>query len=207
MLNIMESRFKNVILAFLFIYPPMWIMFFVESSMPGQWLQLLFGVQPRTLSFVEIFGVMGSWLSHGNYQHIMNNSISLAPLLFFVALLEKNIFRLLGALIFVSGFSTWLLGAPHSVHIGASGLVFALFGYILAALFISGKLLYLIPVLWFAGYYGLGFYSSFFHGLIPQEGISFAGHFGGLMGGGLVGSYYQKKKKGKIESLETKQKV
>lgn len=201
MLNIMESRFKSVILAFLFIYPSMWIMFFIESAIPGQWLEMIFGVQPRTFSFVEIFGIMGSWLSHGNYQHIINNSISMAPLLFFVSAFEKNIFKLLALLILVSGLSTWLLGAPNSIHIGASGLVFALFGYILAALFISGKLIYLIPVIWFAGYYGLGFYSSFFHGLIPQEGISFAGHFGGLVGGGLVGSYYQKEKKDKYKKI------
>jgi membrane associated rhomboid family serine protease len=118
----------------------------------------------------------------------------LFPLLLMVCLLEKYPTRHLAALVFISGLFTWILGLPGSVHIGASGLVFALFGYILASLFIAKNYFYLIPVAVLAYFYS----QSILRGLIPKEGISFAGHFGGFVGGFIVGSFIHKRAKTRL---------
>ena len=78
-----------------------------------------------------------------------------------------------------SGLGTWLIGAPNSVHIGASGVVFGYFGYLLlrgyfdrSAFSITASMLVIL------------FYGSFLWGVLPnQPGVSWEGHLFGFLGG------------------------
>ena len=86
---------------------------------------------------------------------------------------------LIGAL--ASGIGTWLLGRP-AIHIGASGIVFAYFGYLLFTGFFErriGSLLLsiLVFVIWGPTLYGA---------LPMQRGTSWEGHVFGLIGGMLA---------------------
>jgi membrane associated rhomboid family serine protease len=183
--NTFFSRFTNIIWTYLLIFIPMWSIFFINNVLLSGKLNTL-GIEPRTVKLYEIIPIMSSWLLHMDHDHILNNSIVLAGILWIVALLEKRIFSLLTLLIFTSGSAVWILGSPHSIHIGASGLVFALLGYILSASTIGKKFIYLIPLFLFGGSY----WYVLKEGLIPQEGVSFAGHFGGFIAGILVGYFF-----------------
>jgi membrane associated rhomboid family serine protease len=195
-MSLITERIKNVVFAYALIFIPMWTVFAL-----GHYAHLssfnFFGIEPRDLEFSELLGIMGSWLVHADENHIINNSFGLLGLVFFVALFEKNMFKLFFFLIFTSGLSTWVLGAPHTIHIGASGLLFALFGYILGSAFTGRRWIYLIPIGAALFYYGFAYYQSFLNGLMIKQDVSFAAHFGGLLSGILVGVYFEKEEKEK----------
>lgn len=190
-----HQRFKNIGLTLGLIYLPMWIVFIFSNIIPGNLTDVLLGIKPRTLSFNQVFAILGSWIPHASYTHIINNSIVLFGLLLSIASIERKPVRLTAILITFSGFLTWLLGSSHSLHIGASGLVFALFGYICSSLVVSKKWLYFLPIGFFMLYYGLSYFTSMFSGLIPTQYVSFAAHFGGLVAGIITGIFYERVKK------------
>lgn len=196
------SKTKQLVLTMSFIYIPIWSVFFLNFIIPDQVLYPLLGIHPRNIDLFTPFSFIGSWLVHVNYNHILNNSISIFWLTFFIGLFEKNSFKLLFILIATSGFSTWLIGSSHSVHIGASGLIFAMFGYIISATFLGKKWIYLIPIIISFIYYGFIYFSSFIKGMIPQDGISFAGHFGGFISGLIVGAFYEIKRKRNLDKSQ-----
>lgn len=184
-----KEKSKEILIINILVFVPMWAIFLVNNFLLQNALND-WGIHPRDFSVSALVGVMTSWLLHANWMHIAGNSSVLFPLLLMVCLLEKSPAWHVVALIALSGLFTWILGMPNSVHVGASGLIFALFGYILASLFIGKNYLYLIPVI-LVGY----FYSqSLVHGLIPQKEISFSAHFGGFIGGFLMGSFIHKQK-------------
>jgi len=81
-----------------------------------------------------------------------------------------------------SGLLSWTLGAPGSVHIGASGVVFGYFGFLLLAGFYArsaGSILLslAVAVLWGGTVFGV---------LPGTPGISWQGHLGGFIGGVLA---------------------
>lgn len=186
-MEIIKTKAKTVVITMMAIYIPMWFFFILNNVIFSfSPLNHLFGILPRDFSFTSLIGIMTFWLSHTNFQHIMNNSVSMAGLLFFIALFEKKVYKIIPLLILTSGFSVWLLGAPNSFHVGASGLVFACLGYILSSLFLSKRIIYIIPVILSLMYYGAAYFFNFLNGFVPQAGISFAGHFGGFLSGILV---------------------
>jgi len=190
-----HQRFKNIGFTFGLIYLPMWIIFIFSHIIPGNFTELFLGIRPITFSFNQIFAILGSWIPHASYTHIINNSIVLFGLLLSITCIERKPVRLTAILIAFSGFLTWLLGSTNSLHIGASGLVFAVFGYICSSLVVSKKWLYLLPIIFFMLYYGLSYFTSMFSGLIPSQYVSFAAHFGGLIAGIITGIFYERVKK------------
>ncbi len=183
MITFLKNKIFQVFLCYSLIFIPMWTVYLMNNVFfNGSWNSSV-GIQPRTFEISQIFSMTFSWLFHADYQHIFNNSMILIGLVWMVAILEKNPFIKFFFLAFVSGFFTWLLGAPNSYHIGASGVVFSLFGYILGSAIIGKQFRYIPLLIFFGGSY----YYSITQGLIPQEGVSFAAHFGGLMAGILLG--------------------
>lgn len=186
------QKIQNAVIAVFAIYIPMWISYFVENAIHFQ-----IGIFPRSFVEEDIFGILGVWLSHANLEHIENNSISFLPVLIFMGLLEKNIFKTLFLLILSSGIAIWLLGSPNSFHIGASALIFASFGYIFMSVF-KGRILYLIPIVLALFYYGINYFINIFHGFIPHDNISIAGHLGGFISGIITAFFTTDKKEIKI---------
>lgn len=191
-MNHVIFRIKSLAIVCSSIYIPMWLFFIVGSLLPGNSFETFLGIRPRTFSLNQPLAIIGSWIPHVSYSHIINNSIVLFGLLFFVSLIESKPMRLISILIVFSGFLTWLLGSSHSIHMGASGLVFALFGYICSSFIFSRKWLYSIPIFFFALYYGATYFTSMLSGLIPNQYTSFAAHFGGLIAGILIGIIYER---------------
>lgn len=188
-----KNRIKQGTLLILCLLGAMWLFYFISEIFPI--IKFSVGISPRDVSIFEIISILGSWLAHDSIEHIKGNSISLFTLIIFIAYIEKNPFKLIGVLIFVSGVSTWLLGSNNSLHIGASGLVYACFGYLISACFLGKRWIYLFPMIVLFFIFGRSYIYSFLQGLIPQEGISFSGHFGGLISGFFVGINYNDKTK------------
>lgn len=177
----LKNKSQSMLWVYIAVLVPMWLVFMVNNAMLGHVAQSG-GVFPRTVSMLGIFGIFTSWMLHADWQHIIGNTQILLSLLFFVALIEKNPLTVIISLITVSGVFTWFLGAPNTMHIGASGLVFALLGYLFASIVFAKRWLYIIALFAMSADYLYCIKS----GLIPQESISFAAHFGGLIGGVFV---------------------
>ena len=107
-----------------------WAVFVVNSLLGGSLLSL--GVVPRTT--IGLRGILFAPFLHGTLNHIVANSIPFVALGWMVMLRdERHFFPVTLAGMVGSGVTAWLLGAPGSVHIGASGVIFAYFGYLLFA--------------------------------------------------------------------------
>lgn len=142
-----------------------------------------FGIRPR-----EPFGLIGvlTWpFLHGGLAHLLSNTLAL--LLFGTLVLmwgRREFFAVALVSTIVGGLGVWLVGASGSVHVGASGVCFGLFGYLLARGFYERKfgsvLLSIVIAILFGGTLA---------GAVPgmaMPGISWEGHLFGLLGGVLV---------------------
>ena len=79
-----------------------------------------------------------------------------------------------------AGLCAWTFGAPGSVHIGASGLVFGYAGYLVARGFYTRNILSIVVAAFVAFSYGL----TMLLGLLPlYSGVSWQSHVGGALGG------------------------
>jgi membrane associated rhomboid family serine protease len=117
---------------------------------------------------------------HAGLDHIMANSIPLAILGFLVAVRGLARFITVSVIIIVmSGLGVWFLSAPGVVTVGASGLIFGYFGYLLARGFFERRLLDIVVGAAIAVLYG-----TMIIGAVPgQPGISWQAHLFGLIGG------------------------
>lgn len=136
-----------------------------------------YGIYPRTLS--GLLGILTAPLVHGDFQHLMGNTFPMLFLTSMLFLLYKRIAKQVFVSLYIStGFMVWLV-ARESMHIGASGVVYALVSFLfwtgifrrnIRSIAISLVILVL--------------YSSYFLGILPdQPGISWESHLmGGIMG-------------------------
>ena len=143
-----------------------------------------FGIKPR-----EAFGLIGIVTSpflHGSFFHIIGNTIPFLVMALLIATFYKNDFiDILVGITLLSGFSTWLLGATNSNHIGASGVVFGLAGFMIGAGFLTKKFIPMGIAMAVIFCYGLPLIA----GLVPlRSGVSYIGHWAGLFSG--VGMSY-----------------
>lgn len=182
-LSLVITRLKQVIGLYAFVLVPMWGMFFLnESVLFGLWN--IFGIVPRTLDLGSMIGVIASWTMHGNFAHLMGNTFILLQILFLFGLFENNAYRTILKLIVASGVATWVIASPLTIHIGASGLCFAMLGYMIGGAIFARRWGYLLACI----VMGAGYWLTIKQGLMPQPGVSFAAHFGGLCAGLLIGA-------------------
>lgn len=138
-----------------------------------------YGVQP--LSTDGLLGIVFQPLLHGDWAHLIGNSIALLVLGSIIAL--SGIRPLLSVTLIswlASGVVSWLLGGAGTVHIGASGIVFGYIFYVIVRGFFSRRILHLVIGVVIGFYYGL----EALAGLSPMlDGVSWQGHLGGAVGG------------------------
>jgi membrane associated rhomboid family serine protease len=90
-----------------------------------------FGIRPR--DWHGALGILTAPLVHGDYAHLFGNSVPLVILGTAMLYLYPRSSRIvLPAVYFGTGIAVWLL-ARGSSHNGASGLVYGMFAYVLAA--------------------------------------------------------------------------
>ena len=182
-MTLLVTRIKQVFGLYAFVLIPMWVMFFLNDTLFfGLWN--IFGIVPRALDIGSMIGVFASWTMHGNFSHLVGNSLTLMQILFLFGLFENNAYRIILKLIVASGSMTWLIASSLTIHIGASGLCFAMLGFMIGGAVFARRWGYLLACI----VMGTGYWLTIKQGLIPQQGISFAAHFGGLCAGLLLGA-------------------
>ena len=138
------------------------------------------GVRPRT--WRGLFGIVFAPFLHVGLGHLIANTIPFAVLGGAIALGGTRAFAevtlLVGA---ASGLGIWIFGAGHSVHIGASGLVFGYLTYLVARGLIARNVIWIL-----GGLVTLAFYGGLFWGLMPSPRVSWLGHVFGAAGGVLA---------------------
>jgi membrane associated rhomboid family serine protease len=161
----------------------MWVTFFLSYVLPLN----SFGLAPRTAS--GLIGIATMPFLHGSLNHLINNSVAFVLLTFLWSVLEgdKMLLKLVW-IILIGGLLTWIF-AGSGLHIGASGLIYGMFGYLLLSGIFSKQLKYLIVSVFLAIYY-----SSMVFGVLPvRSGISWEGHLSGFISGILVSWMVHKK--------------
>ena len=106
----------------------MWVVEFVNILVDHRLVE--WGILPRTVP--GLLGIPLSPLIHGSPSHALSNSIPFVVLGGAVLMQGARRYVLLSVLvIFAGGGIVWLM-ARASFHVGASGVVFGYFGYLLA---------------------------------------------------------------------------
>ncbi len=147
-----------------------------------------YGIVPREVSVRGIVGIFISPLIHGNFGHIIANSLPLFVLAAtLMASYQKLAIRVIFLSILIGGGLIWLFGRGGSVHIGASGLIFSLIGFLVFNVFFrrDWRSLFVAVIVGF-------FYWTAIFGIFPgsDPNISWEGHlFGFLTGIWLVYRY------------------
>ncbi|WP_458779187.1 rhomboid family intramembrane serine protease [Arthrobacter sp. D3-16] len=141
-------------------------------------LNRTFGLRPRSADgLLDIFTFP---LLHANLNHLLSNSLPLIIFGFLVFLSGLRVF--LTALAFSwlgSGLTVWLIG-NGGITVGASGLVFGLFSFLLVRGFFNRSWRQiLLAVVLFMGY------GSILLGVLPLVSgfVSWQAHLGGAAGG------------------------
>jgi membrane associated rhomboid family serine protease len=141
-------------------------------------LDQTYGIVPHHLGRLpEIFTAP---FLHLSWDHIEGNS---GPLFVFGLLAAyRGVVRFLGVTLLVavtSGLAVWLFQSGNELTVGASGLIFGYFGYVLARGIIDRNLIDALA----AVVMGLS-YAYILSVAIPgTPGVSWIGHLGGLIGG------------------------
>lgn len=132
------------------------------------------GIVPREPS--ALAGIAFAPLLHDDLRHFFANLVPLAVLgVLLGKLLPGAFWWLVAALVLGPGLLVWLL-ARRANHIGASGLVYGLFGFLALYGFRTGNLLYLAVSIVL-----LVLYSGFLWGVLPTTArTSWESHLAGL---------------------------
>lgn len=145
----------------------------------GYRMNLWFGLEPR--DFGGLLGVVGAPFLHANFTHAISNSIPLAILGGLAALTSRNEFPIATFIIVVlGGLLTWIF-ARTAVHVGASGLIFGYFGFLIVYGWLEKRALPVVGAL-----AAVVFYGGMIWGVLPDSTnrqVSWESHLFGFLAG------------------------
>ena len=194
-MNPQKNTFLQSMLFPLLFVLGMWVVFYYDNH----YLLNLneFGLRPR--SFEGLLGILTTPLLHGDLAHIVSNTFPLLILGTFLFYYYPEISKKIFFLSYFAGNTlTWVFARNETVHIGASGIIYALAGF----LFFSGilrknKTLFGITLL-------ITFlYGTIVWGVLPVEfqqaihyiptktNVSWEGHLFGLVSGVALAFIYR----------------
>ena len=148
-----------------------------------------YGILPRSIG--HLGDIFTAPFLHFSWDHIEGNS---GPLFVFGLLAAyRGVVRFLGVTLVVvvtSGLAVWLFQDNKELTVGASGLIFGYFGYVLARGLIDRNLIDALAAVVMALSY-----SYILTVAIPgTPGVSWVGHLGGLVGGLASGWVFRAKR-------------
>ena len=150
---------------------------FLKSQINRLGINIL-GIFPREL--IGLRGILFAPFLHGGFYHVAANTVPFIVLGWLVMLRNISDFYFVSFMAaLVGGLGTWLIGDPRSVHIGASGVIFGYFGYLLFRGYFERSFVAIAISLVIAVTYG-----SLIWGVLPTRSyISWEGHLFGFIGG------------------------
>ncbi len=157
----------------------LWLIFLVDWMTPMD--LRVFGLRPRNPD--ALTGIVLSPFLHGNLRHIMGNSGALFVLLLLSLSLSRRLTLIaLLVILFVGGGLVWVFASPNTIHIGASGVIFGLLGFLLFLGVFQRRWTSLMLSIGVGLVYGGMLFSLFRF----QRGVSFSGHLFGFLSGVLA---------------------
>jgi membrane associated rhomboid family serine protease len=154
-----------------------WVLQAVNAA-DGYRLDFDFGILPENVSRLpEIFTAP---FLHFSWQHIEGNSVPLFVLGVLAAYRSIARFLVVSLIVAVtSGLAVWLFQSPDELTVGASGMIFGYFGYVVVRGFFDRNLVDI----------GVGIVAGLLYWTIlavaipGTPGVSWIDHIGGLVGG------------------------
>lgn len=160
----------------------MWFVFVVELFLNTSFYK--FGIFPKNI--LGLKGIIFSPFIHGDYKHLVNNTLPIFILSWALSYFYRNISTVVFILSwFVGGLFVWL-AARSSFHIGMSGIIYSLAFFI----FFSG-VFRKEPRVMAISLFVVFIYGSMVWGIFPIDvSVSFESHLAGaLLGTGLAYFY------------------
>jgi len=137
-----------------------------------------YGILPRSLG--HLGDIFTAPFLHFSWDHIEGNS---GPLFVFGLLAAyRGVVKFLGVTVIVaitSGLAVWLFQGNNQLTVGASGLIFGYFGYVLSRGLIDRNLIDALAAVVMA----LSYAYILTVAIPGTPGVSWIGHLGGLVGG------------------------
>lgn len=159
-----------------------WVVFALDHFLPLEQL----GLVPRT--FRGLTGIIAMPFLHGDFAHLLGNSVPLVVTLLLLAGSRANSGSILVLIALLSGVGLWLFGR-EALHIGASGIVFGLIAFHIFAGLFERRLQSVIIAL----IVGVSYASTVLQGIVPfQQGVSWEGHLIGAISGATVALFMSK---------------
>ena len=141
-----------------------------------------YGILPRNIG--RLPQIFSAPFLHFSWDHIEGNS---GPLFVFGLLAAyRGVTKFLGVTLLVavtSGLAVWLFQGHNELTVGASGLIFGYFGYVLSRGLIDRNLIDALA----AVVMGLSYAYILTVAIPGTPGVSWMGHLGGLIGGVAAG--------------------
>jgi membrane associated rhomboid family serine protease len=155
----------------------------------GYRLDADFAIVPMHLS--RLPDIFTAPFLHFSWQHIEGNSLPLFVLGVLAAYRSLGRFLVVSLIVLVtSGLAVWLFQSSSEPTVGASGLIFGYFGYVLVRGFLDRNLVDI-----FVGVVAGVLYWTILEVAIPgTQGVSWIGHLGGLVGGVIAAWVVQTRK-------------
>jgi membrane associated rhomboid family serine protease len=147
----------------------------------NQW----FGLEPRSIP--GLIGVPTMPLLHGSVGHAAANTL---PMIFLGAIgflvAPKRFLPASLIIVLLSGIAVWMFARGNSIHIGASGLIFGWFGFLVAHGVIERSLRAIVGAAIVTVLYG-----GMIWGVLPKDGVSISweAHLFGALSG-MAAAYY-----------------
>lgn len=166
---------KNSLAIAFSIVATMWVVFILNQMVRIDFNQ--FGIIPRETEGIK--GILFAPFLHGSLAHILSNTV---PMLVLTTVLfwfyRKIAVRILLLSAIMGGALVWVFGRS-AFHIGASGVIFSLVGFLVASGIFRKKIkALLLAIVIFLLYGGIVW------GVLPsQPGVSWESHLFGFLTG------------------------
>lgn len=145
-------------------------------------------INPRDMD--GLWGIVAAPLLHGNVWHYASNIVPLCLFSWLAMYYGRRSFWLASTwILLATGLLVWLFGRD-AYHLGASGIVYGYFGFLLLAGFISGRFRLILLSL-IVGF----FYGGLIFGVLPVKAwISWESHLFGFIAGLMAAWLFVKKR-------------
>lgn len=160
----------------------LWAVFLADWILPGEFNR--WGSIPRHIE--GIWGILFSPFLHANLGHLLSNFLPLMILLALLLATQRNGWWIVLQIVLLGGLLLWIFGRP-AVHVGASGLIYGLIAYLMAAGFRQGRFGPALAALFVGFLYG----GTLLWGVLPtvDKHVSWDGHLTSAIAGGLLGYF------------------
>ena len=160
----------------------LWLVFIADWLLPADLNQ--WGILPRSLS--GIWGILFSPFLHADLGHLLSNFIPLMILLSMLLVTQRDGWWIVLQIVLLGGLLLWIVGRS-AMHVGASGLIYGLIAYMMAAGFRQGRFGPALAALVVGFLYG----GTLLSGVLPTVGehVSWDGHLTSAIAGGLLGYF------------------